>query len=148
MSREPDPNTSLIDAYIYDGIRTPFGRHAGTLASVRPDDLLGDLVAALVDRSPFRRRGLRRPDRRLCEPGRRGLPQRGATGQPAGGFAGRGGRDDGQTACAPAAWQPCWDASRAIACGQGDLFHRGRRGEHESRAVRHGEGGEGRTADS
>ena len=53
MRREPDPNTSLVDAYIYDGIRTPFGRHAGTLASVRPDDLLGDLVAALVDRSPF-----------------------------------------------------------------------------------------------
>ena len=36
MRREPDPNTSLVDAYIYDGIRTPFGRHAGTLASVRP----------------------------------------------------------------------------------------------------------------
>ena len=30
-----------MSAYIYDGLRTPFGRSAGALASVRPDDLLG-----------------------------------------------------------------------------------------------------------
>lgn len=29
----------LNDAYIYDGLRTPFGRHGGKLASIRPDDL-------------------------------------------------------------------------------------------------------------
>ena len=28
----------MLDAYIYDGLRTPFGRHAGALAPVRPDD--------------------------------------------------------------------------------------------------------------
>ena len=30
----------MLDAYIYEGLRTPFGRHAGALAKVRPDDLL------------------------------------------------------------------------------------------------------------
>ena len=27
----------MLDAYIYDGARTPFGRHAGSLSKVRPD---------------------------------------------------------------------------------------------------------------
>ena len=30
----------MLDAYLYEGLRTPFGRHAGVLAKVRPDDLL------------------------------------------------------------------------------------------------------------
>ncbi|MCK9261176.1 MAG: 3-oxoadipyl-CoA thiolase [Azoarcus sp.] len=42
----------MLDAYIYDGLRTPFGRHAGALATVRPDDLAADLVAALISRTP------------------------------------------------------------------------------------------------
>jgi acetyl-CoA C-acetyltransferase len=41
-------------AFIYDGIRTPFGRHAGVLAGVRPDDLAADVMRALVARSPWR----------------------------------------------------------------------------------------------
>ena len=36
----------MLDAYIYDGLRTPFGRHAGALAPVRPDDLLADVIRA------------------------------------------------------------------------------------------------------
>ena len=43
----------LEDAFIYDGLRTPIGRHAGALASVRPDDLLGGLIKTLVARNPF-----------------------------------------------------------------------------------------------
>ena len=31
--------SDISDAYIYDGGRTAFGRHAGALSSVRPDDL-------------------------------------------------------------------------------------------------------------
>lgn len=42
-----------MTAYIYDGLRSPFGRHAGALASVRPDDLLASVVSALVARNPF-----------------------------------------------------------------------------------------------
>ncbi len=41
----------MLDAYIYQGLRTPFGRHAGALATVRPDDLLGGLIRALLARS-------------------------------------------------------------------------------------------------
>jgi acetyl-CoA C-acetyltransferase len=43
----------MLDAYIYDGLRTPFGRHAGALAPVRPDDLVADLMKTLVARSPW-----------------------------------------------------------------------------------------------
>ncbi|EXF96107.1 acetyl-CoA acetyltransferase [Pseudomonas fluorescens HK44] len=42
-----------MSAYIYDGLRSPFGRHAGALADVRPDDLLASVVCALVARNPF-----------------------------------------------------------------------------------------------
>ena len=40
----------MQDAYIYDGLRTPIGRHAGGLAPVRPDDLLAGIVKELVAR--------------------------------------------------------------------------------------------------
>ncbi|SFU88092.1 3-oxoadipyl-CoA thiolase [Halomonas korlensis] len=43
----------MHDAFIYDGIRTPFGRHGGSLATVRPDDLLGRTLRALVERNGF-----------------------------------------------------------------------------------------------
>jgi len=42
-----------MTAYIYDGLRSPFGRHAGALASVRPDDLLAEVMRALVARNAF-----------------------------------------------------------------------------------------------
>ena len=41
----------MLDAYLYQGLRTPFGRHAGALATVRPDDLLAGVVRALMTRS-------------------------------------------------------------------------------------------------
>jgi len=44
----------MIDAYVYDGLRTPFGRHAGGLAAVRPDDLLASVIKTLVARNPFK----------------------------------------------------------------------------------------------
>jgi acetyl-CoA C-acetyltransferase len=43
----------MTDAFLYDGLRSPFGRHAGALAPLRTDDLLAQVVAALVARSPF-----------------------------------------------------------------------------------------------
>ncbi|EKF74961.1 acetyl-CoA acetyltransferase [Alcanivorax hongdengensis A-11-3] len=43
----------MLDAYIYDGLRTPFGRHGGALAPVRPDDLLAGVIRELVQRNPF-----------------------------------------------------------------------------------------------
>jgi 3-oxoadipyl-CoA thiolase len=44
----------MMDAYIYDGLRTPIGRHAGALAPVRPDDLLAGVIATVVKRNPFK----------------------------------------------------------------------------------------------
>ena len=43
----------MLDAYIYLGLRTPFGRHGGALARVRPDDLLAGVVKEVVARSGF-----------------------------------------------------------------------------------------------
>ncbi|WP_203143228.1 3-oxoadipyl-CoA thiolase [Marinobacter mangrovi] len=42
-----------MSAYIYDGLRTPFGRHAGALARVRPDDLLASVIQAVIERNDF-----------------------------------------------------------------------------------------------
>ncbi|HEY3919786.1 MAG TPA: 3-oxoadipyl-CoA thiolase [Stellaceae bacterium] len=44
----------MLDAYIYDGLRTPIGRHAGGLAPVRPDDLLASVIKEVVGRNPFK----------------------------------------------------------------------------------------------
>ena len=44
----------MLDAYLYEGLRTPFGRHAGVLAKVRPDDLLADAIKNLMKRSAFK----------------------------------------------------------------------------------------------
>jgi acetyl-CoA C-acetyltransferase len=44
----------MPDAFIFDGLRTPIGRHAGGLAPVRPDDLLAGVIKDLVARSPFK----------------------------------------------------------------------------------------------
>jgi acetyl-CoA C-acetyltransferase len=43
----------MLDAYIYDGLRSPFGRHAGALAPVRPDDLVAEVMRAVVARNPW-----------------------------------------------------------------------------------------------
>ena len=45
---------SLIqEAFIYDGGRTAFGRHAGALAPIRPDDLLAHTIKSVVERNKF-----------------------------------------------------------------------------------------------
>ncbi|HRK19810.1 MAG TPA: 3-oxoadipyl-CoA thiolase, partial [Hyphomicrobiaceae bacterium] len=43
----------MLEAYIYDGLRSPIGRQAGALAKVRPDDLLGSVMKAAVEKSGF-----------------------------------------------------------------------------------------------
>jgi len=42
----------LTEAYICDAIRTPIGRYAGALSSVRADDLAAIPIKALIDRNP------------------------------------------------------------------------------------------------
>lgn len=40
----------MLDAYIYDGLRSPFGRHGGALATVRPDDLIATVMKILIEK--------------------------------------------------------------------------------------------------
>jgi acetyl-CoA C-acetyltransferase len=43
----------MLDAYMYTGKRSPFGRHAGALAKMRPDDMLASVIAQVVAESGF-----------------------------------------------------------------------------------------------
>jgi len=42
----------MSEAYLCAGVRTPVGRYAGALSSVRPDDLLAHVLKALMERTP------------------------------------------------------------------------------------------------
>jgi acetyl-CoA acetyltransferase family protein len=41
----------MSEAFLYEAVRTPFGRYAGALAGRRPDDLAAHVVRALVNRA-------------------------------------------------------------------------------------------------
>ena len=41
-----------MEALICDGVRTPIGRYAGALSSVRTDDLAALPISALMERNP------------------------------------------------------------------------------------------------
>jgi len=40
------------DVFLYDAVRTPFGKYGGALAGVRPDDLAALVVRSIVERAP------------------------------------------------------------------------------------------------
>ena len=42
----------MSSAFLYDAVRTPFGRFGGALAEVRADDLAATVVRGVLDRSP------------------------------------------------------------------------------------------------
>jgi acetyl-CoA acetyltransferase family protein len=42
----------MTAAYIYDAVRTPFGKYGKSLAGVRPDDLAASTLKALLERHP------------------------------------------------------------------------------------------------
>jgi acetyl-CoA acyltransferase len=42
----------MMEAYICDAIRTPFGRYGGVLSSIRTDDLAATPIKALMERNP------------------------------------------------------------------------------------------------
>jgi 3-oxoadipyl-CoA thiolase len=43
---------SLRPVFVVDAVRTPIGKYAGGLATIRPDDLAAHVVSALVQRAP------------------------------------------------------------------------------------------------
>jgi 3-oxoadipyl-CoA thiolase len=52
MVRSAEKDDIMRDAYICDAIRTPIGRYAGALSSVRADDLGAVPIRALMQRNP------------------------------------------------------------------------------------------------
>lgn len=42
----------MASAYLYEAVRTPFGRYGGALSRVRPDDLAAHAIRALLGRMP------------------------------------------------------------------------------------------------
>src|SRR6202167_4259382 len=42
----------MAEAFVCDGVRTPFGRYSGILASIRTDDLAAIPIRALMERNP------------------------------------------------------------------------------------------------
>jgi len=42
----------MNDVFLYDAVRTPFGRYGGALSGTRPDDLAALVLRTVVDRSP------------------------------------------------------------------------------------------------
>jgi len=41
-----------MSAFVYDALRTPFGRYGKSLAGVRPDDMAAHVVGAVLERNP------------------------------------------------------------------------------------------------
>ncbi|WP_433622689.1 thiolase family protein [Nocardia sp. CA-120079] len=41
----------MTSAFLYDGLRTPFGRYGGALSGIRPDDLAAAVLRSLADRN-------------------------------------------------------------------------------------------------
>jgi acetyl-CoA C-acetyltransferase len=114
----------MLDAYIYDGLRTPFGRHGGALSSVRADDLAAALIAALAARAGFPTSAYE--DVILGATNQAGEDSRNVA-RHAGLLAGLPVETGGQTVnrlCA-SGLAAVIDAARAVTCGEGDLFMAG-----------------------
>jgi acetyl-CoA C-acetyltransferase len=111
----------MLDAYIYDGLRSPIGRHAGGLAALRPDDLAADIIRALVERSGFKTADIE--DVILGCTNQAGEDSRNIA-RHAALLAGLPVEVAGQTVnrLCSSGLAAVLDAARAVTCGEGDLF--------------------------
>ncbi|MEO4046918.1 3-oxoadipyl-CoA thiolase [Pseudomonas sp. CAU 1711] len=111
----------MLDAYIYAGLRTPFGRHGGALASIRPDDLAAEVIRALLARTGIA--GEQIEDVLLGNTNQAGEDSRNLA-RHAALLAGLPPSVPGQTVnrlCA-SGLAAVVDAARAISCGEGELY--------------------------
>ncbi len=109
------------EAYIFDGVRTPFGRHGGKLAAIRPDDMAALLLRTLVERNPFPHEAYE--DVLLGCTNQAGEDSRNVA-RHSGLLAGLPVATAGQTVnrlCA-SGLAAVLDAGRAVKCGEGELF--------------------------
>ena len=111
----------MLDAYIYGGLRSPFGRHGGALAPLRPDDLAAQVTRAVVDR--YGLAGSQVEDLLLgctCQAGEdaRNVARHVAL------LSGLGEAVPGQTVnrLCSSGLAAVLDAARAITCGEGELY--------------------------
>ncbi|HUX85028.1 MAG TPA: hypothetical protein VMV20_07325, partial [Chitinophagaceae bacterium] len=42
----------MAQAFLVDAVRTPIGRYGGVLSTIRPDDLLAQVIRELIRRNP------------------------------------------------------------------------------------------------
>lgn len=111
----------MLNAYIYDGLRTPFGRHAGELASIRPDDLAALVIQRLIEKTGVP--GADIEDVILGDTNQAGEDSRNIA-RHAALLAGLPVTVPGQTInrlCASGLGAVI-DSARAITCGEGDLY--------------------------
>lgn len=111
----------MLNAYIYDGLRTPFGRHAGALATVHPDDLAAHVIKALIKKSKLPNHIY--DDVILGNTNQAGEDSRNVA-RHAALLAGLDVRTPAQTVnrlCA-SGLAAVIDAARAITCNEGDIF--------------------------
>ena len=111
----------MLDAYIYDGLRSPFGRHAGKLAGVRPDELAAEVIAAVVKKAGVKPADI--SDVILGDVNQAGEDCRNVA-RFAALLAGLPPSTPGATVnrlCA-SGLQATLDAARAITCGEGELY--------------------------
>ena len=126
----------MIEAFICDAVRTPIGRYGGVLSGVshrrsrRSPDRGADAAQCGGRLAGRGRRRLR-----LRQPGRGGQPEPGAHGGPARGPAGRGAGRHREPAVRLRA-RCARDRGTAGTLRRGRVTDRGRRREHEPRALR------------
>ena len=114
----------MLDAYIYDGLRTPIGRHAGKLAPVRPDDLAAEVLKEVVARNRIEASEI--SDVVLGCVNQAGEDSRNVA-RFAALLSGLPATTPGVTVnrlCA-SGLQAVVDAARAVTCGEGDLYMAG-----------------------
>ncbi|MFV3332504.1 3-oxoadipyl-CoA thiolase [Pseudomonas sp. NY15437] len=111
----------MLNAYIYAGLRTAFGRHAGALAPVRPDDLVAQVIRELLARTHVPGDAIE--DVILGNTNQAGEDSRNIA-RHAALLAGLPVTVPGQTVnrlCA-SGLAAVIDAARAVTCGEGELF--------------------------
>ena len=111
----------MLDAYIYAGLRSPIGRHAGKLAAVRPDDLVATVIREVLARSPFQ--GADVEDVILGCAAQAGEDSRNVA-RHAALLAGLPTTVAGQTVnrLCGSGLAAVLDSARAVTCGEGDLY--------------------------
>ncbi|MDI3609738.1 3-oxoadipyl-CoA thiolase [Pseudomonas aeruginosa] len=111
----------MLNAYLYAGLRTPFGRQAGALAPVRPDDLAAHVIRELLARHQVPGDAIE--DVILGNTNQAGEDSRNVA-RHAALLAGLPVTVPGQTVnrlCA-SGLAAVIDAARAVTCGEGELF--------------------------